>query len=88
MDGWIDTYLTIELSAPEIVARLGRSKQPVYIIIYFLEEGKIVQDYYSRYKDYKKKCGAKKIELPENQVAYIKLKSSLQSSLVSLTKVP
>ncbi|WP_256244703.1 IS30 family transposase [Alkalibacterium sp. 20] len=62
------------LSAPEISSRLGRSKHPIYNVIHFLEEGNTIQDYYRRYKENKKNCGANNKELPENQVAYIKEK--------------
>lgn len=71
---WIDTYLTIGLSVPEISNRLARSKQPIYNVIHFLEEGNTIQEYYRRYKENKKNCGVKKRTLPEDQVAYIQEK--------------
>jgi IS30 family transposase len=72
--GWIETYLTIGFSVGNIAEKLGRSKQPIYNVKHYLETGKTVLDYYRRYKENKAHCGAKKIELPEDQVQYIKEK--------------
>ena len=72
--GWIETYLTIGLSVENIADKLGRSKQPIYNVKHYLETGKTVLDYYRRYKENKTHCGAKKIELPDDQVEYIKEK--------------
>jgi len=34
--GWIETYLTLDLYAPQIADKLGRSKQPIYTVKHFL----------------------------------------------------
>ena len=72
--GWIETYLTIGLSAPQIAYKLERSNQPIYNVKHFLETGKTILDYYRRYKENKTICGAKRIDLPDDQVDYIKEK--------------
>lgn len=72
--GWIETYHEIGLSASKIADNLGRSKQPICNVIHFLKEGKTIQEYLARYKENKKKCGAKKKAFTPKQVTYIKEK--------------
>lgn len=72
--GWIETYYEIGFSASKISEKLGRSKQPICNVINFIKKGRTVQEYFSRYKENKKKCGAKKKTFTTDQVTYIKEK--------------
>lgn len=54
--------------------KIGRSKQPIYNVKHFLDTGQTILDYYRRYKENKTKCDAKRIDLPDDQVEYIKEK--------------
>ncbi len=70
--GWIETYNEIGLKPYKIAKKLGRSNQPIYNVVTFLEEGGTIVQYFNRYKENKSKCGAKKKTFTKEQTQYIK----------------
>ena len=70
--GWIETYYEIGLKPYKIAKKLGRSNQPIYNVVSFLEEGGTIVEYFNRYKENKSKCGAKKKTFTKEQTQYIK----------------
>ncbi|MBW6064509.1 IS30 family transposase [Planococcus sp. CP5-4] len=67
----IEAYFHQETPVAIIAARLKRSRQPIYNVIHFLKLGHTALDYYTRYQQNKKRCGRRKIVLPQKQLAYI-----------------
>jgi IS30 family transposase len=67
----IETYYHQEISVANIAKSLKRSRTPINNVVRFLKQGHSALDYYIRYKENKKHCGRRKIELPEEQRAYI-----------------
>src|SRR5690625_1038694 len=65
------------ISVTIIAERLKRSRQPIYNVVNFLKQGKSAIDYYKRYKENKKRCGRRKISLPEKEQKYMKKKVAL-----------
>jgi len=49
--GWIETYLTLDLYAPQIADKLGRSKTAYLHCKTFLDTVQSMLDYYQRYKE-------------------------------------
>ena len=67
----IEAYFHQGTPVAIIAARLKRSRQPIYNVINFLKLEHTVLDYYTRYQQNKKRCGRRKIVLPQKQLAYI-----------------
>lgn len=67
----IEAYFHQQTPVAIIAARLKRSRQPIYNVINFLKSGQTAIDYYTRYQQNKKRCGRRKLVLPQKQLAYI-----------------
>ncbi len=70
----IEAYFHLNTPVAWIAARLNRSRQPIYNVINFLKAGRTALDFYTQYKQNKKRCGRRKIVLPKKQAAYIQEK--------------
>ena len=57
---WIEAYWERGEKVAFIAQKLNRSLQTIYNVINFLKQGHTVQEYYTRYCNNKKRCGAKK----------------------------
>lgn len=57
---WIEAYWERGEKVAFIAQKLNRSLQTIYNVINFLKQGRTVQEYYTRYCNNKKRCGAKK----------------------------
>ena len=53
---------------------LHRSLETVYRVYRFLAAGHTLQEYYQHYRENKAHCGRKAIQLPTDEVTYIKAK--------------
>src|SRR5690625_238430 len=73
----IEAYYHQNISVTIIAERLKRSRQPIYNVVNFLKQGNSAIDYYNRYKENKKRCGRRKISLPEKEQEYVKEKVAL-----------
>lgn len=71
---WIEEYFKIGIATLEISRRLKRARQTIHNVVASLKAGGNVQEYYQRYKENNSKCGRKKYELTENEVALVKEK--------------
>ncbi|MFN6629566.1 IS30-like element IS6770 family transposase, partial [Enterococcus faecalis] len=56
---------------------MGRAIQTIYNVVNKFKQGKTALDYWHQYKENKKKCGRKVIQLPAHEVDYIKEKVTL-----------
>lgn len=73
----IETYYLQDNKPVDIAKRMGRAVQTIYNVINQFKQGLTVLDYWYQYKDNKKKCGRKAIQLPTDEVDYIKEKIAL-----------
>ena len=67
----IEAYFHQQTPVAIIAERLKRSRQPIYNVINFLKSVHTALDFYTQYKKNKKRCGRRKIAMPEKQLAYI-----------------
>ena len=65
----IESYYHQNITVPKISAYLKRSRTSIYTVIKFLKESHTDLDYYQQYKENKKRCGRRKIDLPTEQQA-------------------
>lgn len=72
----IESYHRNNISVLKISQYLKRSRQTIHTVVSFFKEGHTALDYYKQYKANKKRCGRRKIHLPEDQQIYIKEKVS------------
>lgn len=70
----IESYYRNNISVLKISQYLKRSRQTIHKVVSFFKEGHTALDYYKQYKVNKKRCGRRKIVLPEDQQTYIKEK--------------
>ena len=70
----IEAYYRQNIKVAKIAEYLKRSRTPIYNVINFLKEGHTALEYSQQYKENKKRCGRRKIVLPEDQQACIKEK--------------
>ncbi len=73
---WIEKYWKNKTTPAEISRILNRARQTIYNVVNWLKKGLSIQAYYARYKDNKRQCGAKKIQLSSEDTAYIQEKVS------------
>ena len=73
---WIEEYHIIGKPVKEIAKKLSRSLQTIYNVIHYISKGNSIQDYYRRYQENKRRCGAKKKQLTGEQIQYIQSKVS------------
>ena len=67
----IEAYFHQKTPVAIIAVRLKRSRQPIYNVINFLKSGHTALNFYTQYKKNKKRCGRRKMVLPQKQLAYI-----------------
>ena len=70
----IESYHHQSIPVIQVSKLLNRSRQTIYNVINFLRQGRTALDYYTQYKENKKRCGRRRIILPENQKIYIEQK--------------
>lgn len=70
----IEAYYHQGIKVSKIIKLMDRAKQTIYNVINFLKEGRTAFEFYKRYKENKKRCGRRKIELPDEQKEYIEKK--------------
>ena len=70
----VESYYHQNIKVAKIAAYLKRSRTPIYNVINFLKEGHTTLDYYQQYKENKKRCGRRKINVLKEQQEYIKEK--------------
>ncbi|MCA6749331.1 IS30 family transposase, partial [Enterococcus faecium] len=68
----IESYYLQHNKPVEIANRMGRAIQTIYSVVNKFNQGKTALDYWHQYKENKKKCGRKVIQLPAHEVDYIK----------------
>ena len=73
----IESYYLQHNKPVEIANRMGRAIQTIYNVVNKFKQGKTALDYWHQYKENKKKCGRKVIQLPAHEVDYIKEKVTL-----------
>ncbi|EMW5523462.1 IS30 family transposase, partial [Enterococcus faecalis] len=73
----IESYYLQHNKPVEIANRMGRAIQTIYSVVNKFNQGKTALDYWHQYKENKKKCGRKVIQLPAHEVDYIKEKVTL-----------
>ncbi len=59
-----------------MIRALKRARQTVYNVLNWLKEGHSIQEYYRRYNANKRRCGAKKVQLSPQEIAYVQKKVS------------
>lgn len=70
----IASYFKTNESVANVSQILGRSRQTIYNVYHFLEDGHSVLDYYQRYKQNKSRCGRPAIVLSAEQSDYVQNK--------------
>src|SRR5690625_175433 len=70
----IESYHHQSIPVIQVSKLLNRSRQTIYNVINFLRQGRTALEYYTQYKENKKRCGRRRIILPENQKIYIEQK--------------
>lgn len=70
----IESYHHQSIPVIKISKLLKRSRQTIYNVINVLRQGRTALDYYTQYKENKKRYGRRLIILPKNQKVYIKQK--------------
>lgn len=70
----IESYHHQSIPVMKISKLLNRSRQTIYNVINVLRQGRTALDYYTQYKENKKRCGRRRIILPKSQKVYIKQK--------------
>lgn len=70
----IDAYFKINEPVANVARSLQRSRQTIYNVYHFLEQGNTTLDYYQRYKQNKSSCGRRAIVLPAEQSDYVQNK--------------
>lgn len=78
----IESYYLQHNKPVEIANRMGRAIQTIYNVVNKFKQGKTALDYWHQYKENKKKCGRKVIQLP---ALTLKRKSLLVGRLTSLS---
>ncbi|HAP5529103.1 TPA: helix-turn-helix domain-containing protein, partial [Enterococcus faecalis] len=73
----IESYYLQHNKPVEIANRMGRAIQTIYNVVNKFKQGKTALDYWHQYKENKKKCDRKVIQLPAHEVDYIKEKVTL-----------
>src|SRR5690625_6756666 len=73
---FIEEYFSIGYKGHKIATKLGRGPETVYRIIRKINQGKTAIEISSEYKQNKRKCGRKPIELPQDEIDYINEKLS------------
>lgn len=68
---WIENYYDEGIKAYKVASKLKRSAQTIYNVYSFFKDGGNAVDYYERYKENKRKCGAKKKTFTSEQINYI-----------------
>lgn len=74
---WIEKYYDEKIAISHIAKQLKRSRQTIYNVINFIKSEKSIIDYYDRYCENKKKCGAKKKVLSNSVIQHITEKLKL-----------
>ena len=72
---WIEGYWEKGEKVAVIAQKLNRSLQTIYNVINFLKQGHTVHEYYYRFCVNKKRCGAKKKILSQEDVEYLREKN-------------
>lgn len=67
----IEAYFNMNQSVMIVSKTLNSSRQTIYNVYTFLKGGKRIIDYYSQYKENKKRCGRRSIILPIEQYDYV-----------------
>lgn len=70
----IDSYFKINETVANVAQSLDRSRQTIYNVYHFLEQGNTALDYYKRYKQNKSRCGRHSITLSSEQSDYVQKK--------------
>lgn len=72
---WIEGYGEKGEKVAFIAEKLNSSLQTIYNVINYLKQGYTVQEYYNQYCSNKKRCGAKKMMLSQEDIEYIRQKN-------------
>ena len=67
----IASYFKNNQSVAKTAQCLGRARQTIHNVYQFLKTGATILNYYQRYKENKKRCGRRSIDLPEEQKEYV-----------------
>lgn len=73
----IESYFLQDVKPTEIAKRMKRAVQTIYTVVNQFKLGTTALEYWNQYKENKKKCGRKNIQLPTHEIDYIKEKVSL-----------
>ena len=69
---WIEEYFKFGKKISEIVKNMKRSRQTVYNVVNFLKAGGTAEEFWTKYHQNKKKCGAKKKNLSKEEQEYVR----------------
>lgn len=67
----IEAHFHNNIPVTQISEWIRRSRQTIHNVVSYLRQGHTAFEYYQQYKQNKKHCGRKRIELPEDQKAYV-----------------